>query len=54
MITVLSFPVLRPPVFSRFACTRADEAYHQLNHYNLFGGGYRNAALSCLAEVERG
>jgi len=26
------------------------EAYHQLNHYNLFGGGYRNAACGCLEE----
>ena len=30
------------------------EAYHQLNHYNLFGGGYYNAALSKLAQVEAG
>ena len=30
------------------------EAYHQLNHYNLFGGGYYNAALSRLAQVESG
>ena len=26
------------------------EAYHQLNHYNLFGGGYRNAACGCLEQ----
>mmetsp|Transcript_3261 Transcript_3261/g.9846 ORF Transcript_3261/g.9846 Transcript_3261/m.9846 type:complete len:344 (+) Transcript_3261:1161-2192(+) len=26
------------------------EAYHQLNHYNLFGGGYRNAACQCLEQ----
>jgi len=30
------------------------EAYHQLNHFNLFGGGYHNAAISCLARVEAG
>ena len=30
------------------------EAYHQLNHYNLFGGGYSSAALSRLAQVEDG
>ena len=26
------------------------EAYHQLNHYNLFGGGYRNAACQCMEQ----
>ena len=26
------------------------EAYHQLNHYNLFGGGYRGAACQCLEQ----
>ena len=30
------------------------EAYHQLNHYNLFGGGYSSAALGRLAQVEDG
>lgn len=29
------------------------EAYHQLNHYNLFGGGYLNSAVSCLEAVKR-
>ena len=27
------------------------EAYHQLNHYNLFGGGYRNAAINCMEQA---
>jgi len=27
------------------------EAYHQLNHYNLFGGGYRGAAVSCMQQA---
>ena len=26
------------------------ELYHKLNHYNLFGGGYRNAACQCLEQ----
>ena len=26
------------------------EAYHQLNHYNLFGGGYYNRACGLLQE----
>ncbi|KAJ8605832.1 hypothetical protein CTAYLR_000605 [Chrysophaeum taylorii] len=29
------------------------EAYHQLNHYNLFGGGYRGAAISCMEDALR-
>jgi len=29
------------------------EAYHQLNHYNLFGGGYLNSAVSCLERVKQ-
>eukprot|EP00931_Biecheleriopsis_adriatica_P030279 TRINITY_DN17861_c0_g1_i2.p2 TRINITY_DN17861_c0_g1~~TRINITY_DN17861_c0_g1_i2.p2 ORF type:complete len:122 (+),score=22.21 TRINITY_DN17861_c0_g1_i2:730-1095(+) len=29
------------------------EAYHQLNHYNLFGGGYLGSAVRCLEEVKR-
>jgi len=29
------------------------EAYHQLNHYNLFGGGYRSAAISCMDQALR-
>lgn len=29
------------------------ELYHQLNHYNLFGGGYRNNAISCLDQCLR-
>uniref|UniRef100_A0A7S3BCL9 protein-ribulosamine 3-kinase n=1 Tax=Haptolina ericina TaxID=156174 RepID=A0A7S3BCL9_9EUKA len=28
------------------------EAYHKLNHYNLFGGSYYNQALSLLSDVE--
>jgi len=27
------------------------EAYHQLNHYNLFGGGYYHRAYSLLQEI---
>ena len=27
------------------------EAYHQLNHYNLFGGGYRGAAIGCMEQA---
>lgn len=30
------------------------EAYHKLNHLNLFGGGYRGSAYSLLDEVARG
>ena len=30
------------------------EAYHKLNHFNLFGGSYRNAAYARLDEVARG
>lgn len=29
------------------------ELYHQLNHYNLFGGGYRNAAAGCMEQALR-
>ena len=32
----------------------AQEAYHKLNHLNLFGGGYRGSAYSRLEEVARG
>ena len=27
------------------------QAYHQLNHYNLFGGGYYNRAYGLLQEL---
>ena len=29
------------------------DAYHQLNHYNLFGGGYLNTAESQILQVKR-
>ena len=29
------------------------DAYHQLNHYNLFGGGYGSTARSKLQSVRR-
>ena len=29
------------------------DAYHQLNHYNLFGGGYINASRGHLESVKR-
>lgn len=28
------------------------DAYHQLNHYNLFGGGYLNSSYQCLEQVK--
>ena len=28
------------------------DAYHQLNHYNLFGGGYLSAAKSDLNNIK--
>jgi len=30
------------------------ECYHKLNHYNLFGGGYRSSALSLMSNVASG
>ena len=29
------------------------DAYHQLNHYNLFGGGYLGSARGCLEDLKR-
>ena len=29
------------------------DAYHQLNHYNLFGGGYIRSAQRQLEQVKR-
>jgi fructosamine-3-kinase len=29
------------------------ELYHQLNHYNLFGGGYLSSAKSDLHDLKR-
>lgn len=29
------------------------DAYHQLNHYNLFGGGYLGSAQSLLQQVKK-
>lgn len=29
------------------------DAYHQLNHYNLFGGGYLGSAQGCLEQLKK-
>ena len=29
------------------------EAYHQLNHYNMFGGGYLGSTTRCLEQVAK-
>ena len=29
------------------------EAYHQLNHYNMFGGGYLGSTYRCLEQVKK-
>ena len=30
------------------------ELYHKLNHFNLFGGGYKSESLSLMNQLARG